>query len=211
MSISRKPLTVAGVLAVTNAVLMSLSLSIVAILFTFSRSCNTPTCNRNSFILLSLLVLISTIRYGLYCYVFIAFKKLLNSQFQFYTADIFLSQAIWLNRVSVASTVLNFTFFFITFGSPESPFEAVGWVVLVSMVFYCLARILIGITYILLATEILRLSQILHDKPLEYLARTLTFTGWLIATIVLAPLGFLLAVLADVLLGSIFLRRVRES
>jgi hypothetical protein len=211
MSISRKQLTVAGVFAVANAVLIPFSLTIVAILFSIAGSCYTPICTRNSFILLSLLVLISTIRYGFYCYVFLAFKKFINSQFQFHSANIFLSQAIWLNRVSVASTVVNFTFFFITFGSPESPFKAVGWVVLVSIGFYCLARILIGITYILLATEILRLSQILHDKPLESLARTLTFTGWLIATVLLAPLGFLLAVLADVLLGSIFLRRVRES
>jgi hypothetical protein len=38
-----------------------------------------------------------------------------------------------------------------------------------------------------------------------------TITGWLLASLFLAPLGFLFAVQADVFLGSIFFNIARES
>ncbi len=212
MSITRKQLTVAGLLALTNAVLMSLSLSIAVIIIPFIQtSCYRQVCSVLSNISVLSLALITIIRHGAYEYIFLLFKKLLNYHFQFYAANIFLSKAIWLNRLSLALTFLNLTSFLIGFATPTSRFEWLGWILLFGIVFYCLAMILVGITYILTAAEILRLSQNVHDKVLESLARTLTFTGWLIATILLAPFGFLLAVQADVLLGSIFFRRERES
>ena len=146
-----------------------------------------------------------------YIHIFSVFRKLLNSRFQFYTANPFLSQARWLNKFSLALTFLTLAFLLIVFSLPEFRGELLYGILLVGLGVYGLATILVGITYILFAVEISHLSQNVQDKLLGAFARTLTFTGWLIATVVLAPLGFLLSVLTDVLLGSIFLRTARES
>ena len=89
--------------------------------------------------------------------------------------------------------------------------EGLGWMLVVSLGLYGLARILTGIFYMLTGVEISRLCRNRRKEVLGAFSQSLTFTGWLLASLFLAPLGFLFAVRADVFLGSVFFNIARES
>ena len=212
MLITRRQLTLAGVISIINAVLISITLVPTALFGVMITGCYTQSCYQTINILVICIGVITIIRHGSYGYIFLALKRLINIQFQFYGADIFLFLAIWLNVLLSGLGLTTINILLISRGFSKSNFglNGLGWIVLVCLVIYWLAMILLGIVYILIGAEILRFSQNVRDKILESFARTLAFTGWLNATILLAPLGFLLAVQADALLGSIFLRRARN-
>ncbi len=201
---SRK-LNLAGWLSIANAVLLPVSLS-MTVLARFSRG-------DNQLIFLIIALIITFIRHGFYLYTFSCFKKILNSRFQFRDADKFISQILRLNRFPFILVALNITLVLIgrirVFGNFEV--EAMGWILGGSLVVYWLAMILTGIFYMLTGVEISRLCRNRRKEVLGAFSQSLTITGWLLASLFLAPLGFLLAIQADVFLGSIFFNIARES
>ncbi len=201
---SRK-LNLAGWLSIANAVLLPVSLS-MTVLTLFARG-------DNQLIFLIIALIITFIRHGFYLYTFSCFKKILNSRFQFRDADKFISQILRLNRFPFILVALNITLVLIgrirVFGNFEV--EAMGWILGGSLVVYWLAMILTGIFYMLTGVEISRLCRNRRKEVLGAFSQSLTLTGWLLASLFLAPLGFLLAIQADVFLGSIFFNIARES
>jgi hypothetical protein len=205
---SRK-LNLAGWLSIANAVLLPVSLS-MTVLTLFARG-------DNQLIFLIIALIITFIRHGFYLYTFSCFKKLLNSRFQFRDADKFISQILRLNRLPFVLVALNITLF-LTLGLIERitgvrtlELEGLGWILGGSLVLYWLAMILTGIFYMLTGVEISRLCRNRRKEVLGAFSQSLTITGWLLASLFLAPLGFLLAIQADVFLGSIFFNIARES
>jgi hypothetical protein len=201
---SRK-LNLAGWLSIANAVLLPVSFT-MTVLALFARG-------DNQLIFLIIGLIITFIRHGFYLYTFSCFKKLLNSRFQFREADKFIAQILRLNRFPFILVALNITLILIgrirLFGNFEV--EAMGWILGGSLVVYWLAMILTGIFYMLTGVEISRLCRNRRKEVLGAFSQSLTITGWLLASLFLAPLGFLFAIQADVLLGSIFFNIARES
>jgi hypothetical protein len=205
---SRK-LNLAGWLSITNAVLLPVSLS-MTVLTLFARG-------DNQLIFLIIALIITFIRHGFYLYTFSCLKKILNSRLQFRDADKFISQILRLNRFPFVLVALNITLV-LTLGLIERitgvrtlELEGLGWILGGSLVLYWLAMILTGIFYMLTGVEISRLCRNRHQEVLGAFSQSLTITGWLLASLFLAPLGFLFAIQADVFLGSIFFNIARES
>lgn len=208
MSITNRQLNLAGWLLIANAVLMPISLAITLV-FVFLGSAPMGLYTSNVPLILTLIIiLITLIRHGVYVYVFYCLKKLLNSRFQFQSADIFISQIIRVNMLSLTSIAL---FILSTIIGGTFKLDWVFWISLGSFGLYGFTIILVGILYILTAVEISRLYRNVQDAGLRSFSRSLGLTGWLLASLFLAPLGFLLTVQTDTLLGSIFFNIARES
>lgn len=208
MSITNRQLNLAGWLLIANAVLMPISLAITLV-FVFLGSAPMGLYTSNVPLILTLIIiLITLIRHGVYVYVFYCLKKLLNSRFQFQSADIFISQIIRVNMLSLTSIAL---FILSTIIGGTFKLDWVFWISLGSFGLYGFTIILVGILYILTAVEISRLYRNVQDAGLRSFSRSLGLTGWLLASLFLAPLGFLLTVQTDTLLGSIFFNIPRES
>lgn len=208
MSITNRQLNLAGWLLIANAVLMPISLAITLV-FVFLGSAPMGLYTSNVPLILTLIIiLITLIRHGVYVYVFYCLKKLLNSRFQFQSADIFISQIIRINMLSLTSIAL---FILSTIIGGTFKLDWVFWISLGSFGLYGFTIILVGILYILTAVEISRLYRNVQDAGLRSFSRSLGLTGWLLASLFLAPLGFLLTVQTDTLLGSIFFNIARES
>jgi len=206
---TKRQLNLAGWLSLANAVLLSVSFTmtvLVTLLAQFARG-------EGLVIFWVIALIIPIIRHGFYLYTFSCLKKILNSRFQFRDADKFISQILRLNRLPFALIALNITLVLIGrirgFGKFEV--EAMGWILGGSLVLYWLAMILTGIFYMLTGVEISRLCRNRRKEVLGAFSQSLTITGWLLASLFLAPLGFLFAIQADVFLGSIFFNIARES
>jgi len=206
---TKRQLNLAGWLSIANAVLLPVSLP-MTVLARFPRG-------DNQLIFLIIALIITFLRHGFYLYTFSCFKKILNSRFQFRDADKFISQILRLNRFPFVLVALNITLV-LTLGLIERitgvrtlELEGMGWILGGSLVLYGLAMIVTGIFYMLTGVEISRLCRNRRKEVLGAFSQSLTITGWLLASLFLAPLGFLLAIQADVFLGSIFFNIARES
>lgn len=127
---------------------------------------------------------------GLFLYILLSLKRLLNLRFRFHDVDIYISYLIWGN-VSLS------LFHFLSLASKE--FE---WAVSILSVG---AYIFFGILSILFATRLLRLQSNLYGllKPFSYLSIA---SGACFVSIILLPLGILTGAVTDFLLGIIFFR-----
>lgn len=205
---TKRQLNLAGWLSIANAVLLPVSFALVVLVQFSSRE--------YSQLILLLVLIIPIIRHGFYLYTFSCLKKILTSRFQFRDADKFISQILRLNRFPFVLIALNITLV-LTLGLIERITgvakleEGLGWMLVVSLGLYGLAMILTGIFYMLTGVEISRLCRNRRKEVLGAFSQSLTITGWLLACLFLAPLGFLFAIQADVLLGSIFFNIARES
>lgn len=206
---TKRQLNLAGWLSIANAVLLPVSFALVVLVQFSSRE--------YSQLILLLVLIIPIIRHGFYLYTFSCLKKILTSRFQFRDADKFISQILRLNRLPFVWIALNITLV-LTLGLIERitgvaklELEGLGWMLVVSLGLYGLAMILTGIFYMLTGVEISRLCRNRRKEVLGAFSQSLTITGWLLASLFLAPLGFLFAIQADVLLGSIFFNIARES
>jgi hypothetical protein len=171
-------LKLAGWLSITNAIL---TIPIFAMsLFLVSQSGSTAKL---------LAMILAGVSFILFIFIFLSLKGLLNTRFGFHDTDILINMLIWVNAVSFALPFLEL------FPALEKLAAVVPLVVIV----------LSGIVLILFAVKLLRLSDTLHGmlKPFAY---TSLATGVCFATIVLIPIGLLVSIIADIILGIIFLR-----
>jgi hypothetical protein len=206
---TKRQLNLAGWLSIANAVLLSVSFTMTVLATLLAKFAT----GDGFVIFLIIALIIPIIRHGFYLYTFSCLKKILNSRFQFRDADKFISQIIRLNRLPFVLIALNITLILIgrIRGFGEFEVEGMGWILGGSLVVYGLAMIPTGIFYMLTGVEISRLCRNRHQEVLGAFSQSLTITGWLLASLFLAPLGFLFAVQADVFLGSIFFNIARES
>lgn len=208
---TKRQLNLAGWLSIANAVLLPVSFTMTVLVTLWGQ-----LTREGLVIFLVIALIMSIIRHGFYLYTFSCLKKILNSRFQFRDADKLISQILRLNRLPFVLIALNITLV-LTLGLIERITgvakleEGLGWMLVVSLGLYGLAMIVTGIFYMLTGVEISRLCRNRRKEVLGAFSQSLTITGWLLASLFLAPLGFLFAIQADVFLGSIFFNIARES
>ncbi len=138
---------------------------------------------------------LSLIGLGLFIYVLLSLRRLLNSRFQFHDADIYITLLIW---VEVVLVLLNF----LSLGSDKLEFglHLLSTVVLIPL----------GILIIMFGTRVLRLPQDLFGLK-KLFAITQIVTGIFFITVILFILGIIASAVGDVILGIIFFRAAEES
>ena len=134
-------------------------------------------------------------------YVLWILRHLLNRRFEFHAADVLITMLIVINLVSFIIGLVDFTSAFV--GLPSGAEFNVSVVTLVVFVLYCLVNVAFAVV-------LLRLKDDLYGLLKPYAYTTIVSSG-LGATVVLAPIGLFVAVVALVILGMIFLRAKREA
>jgi hypothetical protein len=183
MSITKEQLNLAGWLSITNAIFAIPSIAMSWFLDSIGGA--------GAKLSQAILTLVSL---GLFLYVIIFLKKLLNYRFQFHEVDIYISLLIWGNVILEIFSLLSL-------GS-----RGFEWLMnILSIVSF----IVFGILAIIFATRLLRLSGNLYGllKPFSY---TNIVSGICFITVLLAPLGIIAGAVADVILGVIFFRAAEQ-
>jgi len=136
-----------------------------------------------------LAMVLAGISFILFIFIFLSLKGLLNTRFGFHDTDTLINVLIWVNAVSLAVPFMEFL--------PASDELAA----VVPLVLSALS----GIVAIAFAIKLLKLPDNLQGmlKPFVYASIA---TGLCFATIVLIPIGLLASMIADMILGVIFLR-----
>ena len=183
MTITKGQLTLAGWLSITNAIFAIPSIAMSWFLDTIGGA--------GAKLSQALLTLVSL---GLFLYVIISLRKLLNHRFQFHEADIYISLLIWGNVLLAAFSLL-------ALGS-----QGFEWFVnILSIVSF----IIFGILAIMFATRLLRLPGNLYGL-LKAFCYTTIASGIFFITVFLAPVGIIVGAVADVILGVIFFRAAEQ-
>ena len=184
MSITKEQLNLAGWLSITNAIFAIPSIAMSWFLDTIGGA--------GAKLSQAILTLVSL---GLFLYVIISLRKLLNYRFQFREVDIYISLLIWGNVVLAAFSLL-------ALGSIG--FE---WFMnILSIVSF----IIFGILAIMFATRLLHLPGNLYGllKPFCY---TQIVSGTCFITVLLLPVAIIAGAVADVILGVIFFRAAEQT
>jgi len=184
MTITERQLHLAGWLSITNAIFAIPSIIMSWFLDTVEGM--GPKFSQAILTLVSL---------GLFLYVIISLRKLLNYRFQFREVDIYISLLIWGNVVLAIVSLLSL-------GS-----RGFEWLMnILSIVSF----IVFGILAIMFATRLLRLSGNLYGllKPFCYIT---IVSGICFITVFLSPVGIIAGAVADVILGVIFFRAAEQS
>jgi hypothetical protein len=183
MMITKGELTLAGWLSITNAIFAIPSIAMSWFLDTVGGA--------GARLSQAILTLVSL---GLFLYIIIFLRKLLNYRFQFHHADIYISLLIWGNMILAAFSLL-------ALGS-----QGLEWFMnILSIVSF----IIFGILSIIFATRLLRFPGNLYGllKPFCY---TTIASGICFITIFLAPVGVIVGAVSDVILGIIFFRAAEQ-
>ena len=184
MVITKEQLYLAGWLSITNAIFAIPSIIMSWFLDTVEGM--GPKFSQAILTLVSL---------GLFLYVIISLRKLLNYRFQFREVDIYISLLIWGNVVLAIVSLLSL-------GS-----RGFEWSMnILSIVSF----IVFGILAIMFATRLLRLPGNLYGllKPFCYIT---IVSGICFITVFLSPVGIIAGAVADVILGVIFFRAAEQS
>jgi hypothetical protein len=183
MTITKGQLNLAGWLSITNAIFAIPSIAMSWFLDTIGGA--------GAKLSQAILTLVSL---GLFLYVIIALRKLLNSRFQFHDVDIYISLLIWGNVVLAILSLLSL-------GS-----RRLDWAMGILSI---IAFIVFGILSIMFATRLMRLSNNLYGllKPFSY---TNIVSGICFITVFLSPVGIIAGAVADVILGVIFFRTAEQ-
>ncbi len=183
MSITKDRLNLAGWLSITSAA-VTIPIVGVQIFFTAIGGSGGKAVN-------AMLVVVSV---GLFIYVFSSLKELLNSRFQFYDVDSYISALIWVNAISSILSIFS--------SGSGQPLTLIDVVTILAIILY-------GIIKIVFAVKVLRLSSDLYGllKPFSY--SSIAF-GLCIASIILIPLGLFVSMAQDVILGMIFFRAAEQ-
>jgi hypothetical protein len=183
MRITKGQLNLAGWLSITSALFAIPSIAMSWFLDTIG--------GEGAKLSQAILTLVSL---GLFLYVIISLKKLLNYRFQFHDVDIYISLLIWGNVVLAAVSLLSL-------GS-----RGLEWAM---SALSLIAFIVFGILSIMLATRLLRLSGNLYGllKPFCYIT---IVSGICFITVLLSPIGIIAGAVADVILGIIFFRAAEQ-
>ena len=183
MTITKGQLTLAGWLSITNAIFAIPSIAMSWFLDTIGGA--------GAKLSQAILTLVSL---GLFLYVIISLRKLLNYRFQFHDVDIYISLLIWGNVVLAIFGLLSL-------GS-----RGFEWLMnILSIVSF----IVFGILAIMFATRLLRLPGNLYGllKPFCYIT---IVSGVCFITVFLSPVGIIAGAVTDVILGIIFFRAVEQ-
>jgi hypothetical protein len=183
MTITKGQLTLAGWLSITNAIFAIPSIAMAWFLDTIGGA--------GAKLSQTILTLVSL---GLFLYVIISLRKLLNYRFQFHEVDIYISLLIWGN---VALAILSL----LSLGSGKIDF-AMNILSIISFIVF-------GILAIMFATRLLRLPGNLYGllKPFCYLT---IVSGICFITVFLSPVGIIAGAVTDVILGIIFFRAAEQ-
>ena len=184
MTITERQLHLAGWLSITNAIF-----AIPSIIMSWFLDTGEGMGPKLSQAILTLVSL------GLFLYVIIFLRKLLNYRFQFHEVDIYISLLIWGNVILEIFSLLSL-------GS-----RGFEWLMnILSIVSF----IVFGILAIMFATRLLRLSGNLYGllKPFCYIT---IVSGICFITVFLSPVGIIAGAVADVILGVIFFRAAEQS
>jgi hypothetical protein len=179
--------TLAGWLAITSVILF-------CPLFAISITYDIRASIHHTFmpVFFSVIVLLTVVQTACSIYAFYQFKHLLNQRYQYHDADILIMVMI-IGTILITTLVLPFKAF------TSMPMNLVG---LVPVIFIGVPISIVGIVF---GVKLLRLNHSLHGllKPLAFtnIAACCCFM-----TVLLAPIGMLLAVTFDLLLGVAFLR-----
>ena len=131
---------------------------------------------------------------GLFAYILLSLRQLLNVRFRFHDVDLYISYLLWGN-LSLS------LFLFLALANKE--FEwAVGVLSVLAYVFF-------GILSILFARSLLRLPYSLYGLLKPYCYITLA-SGICFVTVLLLPVGVLTGAVTDFILGIIFFRAAEQ-
>ena len=183
MTITKGQLNLAGWLSITNAIFAIPSIAMSWFLDTIGGA--------GAKLSQAILTLVSL---GLFLYVIISLRKLLNYRFQFHEVDIYISLLIWGNVVLAILSLLSL-------GSGKIDFEM--------NILSIISFIVFGILAIMFATRLLRLPGNLYNllKPFCYIT---IVSGICFITVFLSPVGIIAGAVTDVILGIIFFRAAEQ-
>ncbi|WP_022948305.1 hypothetical protein [Methylohalobius crimeensis] len=134
-------------------------------------------------------VLLAMVGFAIFAFLFTTFKRLLNERYEYHGADLSILALIGLNAAGAALTLL--------------PVVGIGPNTL-SLAFNA-ASILFGLLLVGLAVQLLRLPSGLIALLRPY-AFIIAVSGVGIASIKLANIGMIFGIVADILLGIIFIK-----
>ncbi len=134
-------------------------------------------------------------------YILYMFRKLLNRQFDFHATDVLITILILVNVVFSLIGLVSITIDTIGLGSEAE--SNLSLITMALFVPFSLLTIAFGVMLLKLKDDLFGLLQ-----PYAY---TTIVSGVCGATILLAPIGLLAAVVALVMLGMVFLRANREA
>lgn len=180
MAINKEQLNFAGWLSIISALI-----AIIVFIMTFQSVKESKDIK----------ILLTLISLGIFIYIFLSLRRLLNGRFKFHDVDMYISVLIWGN------VILSFS---------DMAFLIYGETDMIPSVILVVAFVLLQIVYIIFALKILRLSDNLFGllKPFSY---TSIAGGICLASIVLIPLGLIVSAAADVILGMIFFRAAQQK
>ena len=134
-------------------------------------------------------------------YILFMFRKLLNVEFDFHAADLLITLLIVVNVVFFVIGVIDLV---VTITGSEPNLErSMTWITMMLFVPFSILTIVFGAVMLKMQGELYGLL-----KPYAY---TTIASGVCGATVILAPLGLVAAIVALVILGMIFLRAKREA
>ena len=134
-------------------------------------------------------------------YILFMFRKLLNVEFDFHAADLLIALLIVVNVVFFVIGVIDLV---VTITGSEPNLErSMTWITMMLFVPFSILTIVFGAVMLKMQGELYGLL-----KPYAY---TTIASGVCGATVILAPLGLVAAIVALVILGMIFLRAKREA
>jgi hypothetical protein len=181
--------TWAGWLAITSAVLLVPEIVLAAALGFISSGLN----------ILVAPIHIANLAIGIY--ILYMFRRLLNRQFDFHATDTLITVLIVVNVVFFVIGLIDLLVS--TMGLELVAERDLSWITMILFVPFALLTIVFGVMLLKLRDDLFGLL-----KPYAY---TTIASGVCGATIILAPIGLLAAVVALVILGMIFLRAKREA
>ncbi|MBM4307711.1 MAG: hypothetical protein FJ123_13360 [Deltaproteobacteria bacterium] len=183
MTMTKGQLTLAGWLSMTSAVF-----AIPSIVMSWLLDEMGGTGAKLSQAILTLVSL------GLFLYVIIALRKLLNYRFKFHQVDIYISLLIWGNLVLAVFSLL-------ALGSQG--FESLMNILsIVSLIIFGILAMMFGIRLLQFPGNLYGLL-----KPFCY---TTIASGICLITVFLAPVGVIIGAVSDVVLATIFFRAAEQ-
>lgn len=182
MSLIKEQIRIAGGFAITNAA-VTIAIFIIRNFLDLADSIKLNILNI-FFTLLSL---------GLFIYVFLALKKLLNHWFDFYESDRFIDLIIIGN---VLCSTLGLWLF-----NNET---------LMALILTTFLLLTLGIIYIIFAIKLFSLDNNLYGLLIPF-AFTIIINGLCLVSVILLPLTLVVRVVSDVILGIVFFRAVEQS
>lgn len=179
MAINKKHLNFAGCLCIISALI-----TIITFIMIF-QSGEEPK---------DIKILLGLISLGIFVYIFLSLRRLLNIRFKFHDVDMYISVLIWGNVILFFSNMVV-----LMHGKTDKMLNIILMV----------GFVLLQIVHIIFAVRILRLSDNLFGllKPFSY---TSIAAGVFQALLVLIPLGLIFSASSDVILGMIFFSAAKE-